>query len=390
MMKNNPVQTFLTSLYGGAFLFAAAEEATSTEEEVIEEKTTEEEDGLFQLSDEDIESLSPDQIASQLENNKEEEQQEEQQEEQPVEDQENPHQKQEPEQEQEQTVDQEQEENLDDAQVQLQNLFAPLRASKQTVQIRDIDHARALMQMGVDYNKKMQGLKPYVPFVKALQKEGFDDPEKFNLLLAAGKGDVNALKRIIADNEIDLLDIADEEEVEEAKNYQPNNFIPDPKQVEIEEVLETIKDSPSYNDTITLLTEVFDEKSRVRVADDPNIVALMNKDVESGVANKILEEMEYRQTVNRRPYGLSDLDWYIQIAQEFSAQQQPQQPQQVQQQNQMQQPDNNSNAGRNKRRQSMGGVQGQSRSASSVPKSEYDILSLSDEEIEKLAQNLGV
>jgi hypothetical protein len=93
----------------------------------------------------------------------------------------------------------------------------PIKASGREVQLRNPEHARNFIEMGIDYNKKMHDMKPHLRTLKTLEKEGLLESgkeERLNLLIEIEKGNKDALTRFIAESDIDPLDLADDDVIE--------------------------------------------------------------------------------------------------------------------------------------------------------------------------------
>jgi hypothetical protein len=343
-----------------------------------------EEDDLLSMSDEEIAQMTEPPLEEEPPEEEEQEQEEaetEVEEEESTQEDETAEENTNDEEEEEETEEEEGEEESTENNAQFDpNVFlSPLKASGRTVELRNAEHLRALAQMGVDYNKKMQGLKPYLPTVKALEANGLMDPEQINLLIEVSKGNPEALRRIIAEKEIDPMELADLEAISESAQYVPEDVLPSQEQLELQEVLESIENTPTYRKTVDLFTDQFDEKSRSIVAENPSYIAAMNEDMQSGVAHKILGEIEYRKTVGKAPQGVSDIELYIQIAQELSGDNQQTAPQEHPKQDLTDQ--------HNKRRQGMSKTR-TTNTGTQRKLSEYDVLNMSPDEFEAYASKI--
>ena len=265
----------------------------------------------------------------------------------------------------------------------------PIKASGREVQLKDVNQARNLIEMGVDYNKKMQHMRHHMQTLKTLEKEGIlDDASKMNLLIEAQQGKPEAIRKLIAQSDIDMLDLADQDENQE---YTPDNHIVSQNEVEIDAALSAIKQSPTYDRTLDVMSNSFDQKSRQIIANKPEYITSLNSDIESGIYDKVMDMVQYQRDIRAIPDNVSDIEAYIgtvqQLAQieqqqELEAQSQGQgvQNQQVQgQPNNKQQPQNKAVR---KRKNAMSG----SKSSGKGQKKEYDpmeIMSMSDDDFDK-------
>lgn len=198
----------------------------------------------------------------------------------------------------------------------------PIKASGREVKLRDAEHARNLVQLGVDYNKKMQNMRPHMQALKTLEKEGLlGDNEQLNLLLEAKDGNPEAIKKLISQANIDILDISDDDA--NAKDYRPQDRMVSEQEVAIGDALSAIKESPKYGDTINVMQQVFDQKSREIISDNPNYITALNQDIESGVYDNVMEAVQYKRDMRAVPAGMSDIELYIATVQEMAQAQTP-------------------------------------------------------------------
>ena len=256
----------------------------------------------------------------------------------------------------------------------------PIKASGREFQLRDATQARNLIEMGVDYNKKMQHMKPYLPVLKTLEKKGLvNDVEKLNLALEIMDGNPNAIKRIIADKNIDVLDLADD--TEGSKEYIPQNQIVPESEYRIDEALAAIRESPVYDKTINVMANQFDNGSKKIIADNPEYISALNSDIASGLYDTVMANVQYKRDTRMINDQVSDIEAYIQTLGEMAEFEQQQATQQQQQQpnQQIQQPAAQRRKS-NKRKTSMSS----SRTRTTATEQNFDPLSLSDEEFMKL------
>ena len=198
----------------------------------------------------------------------------------------------------------------------------PIHASGREVNLRDVNQAKNLIEMGVDYNKKMQHMRPHMQTLKTLEKEGLlGDQEQLNLLLEAKQGNKDAIKKLIAQADIDILDIADDDE-NDASSYTPDNHMVSAKEIEIEEAFSAIRGSGSYEKTVDVMTNILDEKSREIITDNPQYITALNKDVESGLYDKVMDMVQYQKDTRAVPQGMSDIEIYIATVTQLAQQEQ--------------------------------------------------------------------
>jgi len=193
-------------------------------------------------------------------------------------------------------------------------LFAPFRANGKEMRVETAEEARTLMQMGANYNKKMAALKPHLKTIKLLENNNLLEPEKLSYLIDLEKKNPQAIQKLIKDSGLDPLDIDTEKESE----YKPETYTVDDRELELDAVLDDIQDTPTYSQTIDLVSNKWDGPSKRVVAEQPQLLKVINDHMASGVYDRISTEME-RQRAFGRLTGLSDLDAYRTVGDELQA-----------------------------------------------------------------------
>ena len=138
---------------------------------------------------------------------------------------------------------------------EFKKLTAPFKANGKDMQINTVDEARTLMMMGANYNKKMAGLKPSLRILKTLENNGLLDEDKLNYLIDLDKKDPGAINKLMKDSGINPLDLEDE-----ATTYKPKAYNASNREVELDAVLDDIRDTPAFKDTIDIVGNKWIEK----------------------------------------------------------------------------------------------------------------------------------
>ena len=187
-------------------------------------------------------------------------------------------------------------------------LLAPFKANGMQMQVRSADEALTLMKMGANYHKKMAGLKPSLRVVKLLDKHNLLDPDKISYLIDLHSKDPQAITQLVKDSGIDPLDM----DVTTETDYKPVNRAVTDTEVELDNVLESIKDTPTYSKTINVITENWDNTSRELIAKAPHIIELINDHMADGTYEAIATVVNRERTLGRLT-GVSDLEAYKQV-----------------------------------------------------------------------------
>ena len=187
-------------------------------------------------------------------------------------------------------------------------ITSPFKASKRMMQVNNVDDAIALMQKGADYHNKMKTIAPHLKMVSMLEKEGLLDQAKLNNLIDISKKDPKAISQLIKDSGIDPLDIDTDEEV----GYKPTNYGISDKEFQINQAIDDIRDTPSFDKTISVLAKEWDDESKKLISDNPAIIGIINEHVYNGVFDKVQSVMDTERALGR--LQMPDVEAYRQVA----------------------------------------------------------------------------
>jgi len=184
-------------------------------------------------------------------------------------------------------------------------VMAPFKAAKREIKPKSIDDARRLMQMGVDYSRKMEAMKPYQRVLKTLEKNGLLDIEKVNFLIDLDKKNPDAVKKFLKDSEIDPMDLS----LEDDTNYTPTDHTVGDAEVALDNVLDQIRDTETFDRTIDEITNQWDTASKQVLMDNPGIIGVINDQIAAGIYDQIMDVVTNEKSFGRLQ-GLSDLEAY--------------------------------------------------------------------------------
>jgi len=188
-----------------------------------------------------------------------------------------------------------------------EQVLAPFKANGKEMQVDNIDDVRSLMQMGANYSKKMMALKPNLKIMKMLENNGLLDESKLTFLIDLDKKEPEAIKKLIGDSGIDPLDLDTT-----ANSYKPNTYTVSDKEVELDGILEEIRDTETFNATLDVIGNKWDSPSKNIIVNDPSIIRTINEHMQTGIYDIVSQAVE-RERVLGRLNGLSDLEAYKQI-----------------------------------------------------------------------------
>lgn len=194
-------------------------------------------------------------------------------------------------------------------------LFEPFKANGRTMSIRNADEGVRLMQLGAGYNAKMEELKPKLAIVRTLEREGLLDADKLSFLIDLHKKNPEAIGKLVKDSGVDVLDL-DEEKV---ASYKAGNYAVSTKEVEVDEVLDSLRHSPTYSKLMGDVANKWDAKSKAEVGDNPGVLQIINSQMESGIYDTIVDEYERQKALGTIPAGTPFLAAYSRIGDELNA-----------------------------------------------------------------------
>ena len=185
---------------------------------------------------------------------------------------------------------------------------APFKANGATMQVKSPEDIVRLMQMGAGAQKQMAKLKPNLKLIKMLENNNLLDERRLNNLIDLSKNDSKAIAKLVKDSGVDPDDI----DIENASTYQPNNYTVTDSEYELDQVLDSIKHTDTFDKTIDLLTSEWDDKSKTFVSENPNVIKVINDHMLNGVYDKVNAVMQQDKALGKLS-GVSDVDAYKQI-----------------------------------------------------------------------------
>ena len=196
-----------------------------------------------------------------------------------------------------------------------EQILAPFRANGKEIKVESIDDAITLMKMGANYNKKMAALKPNLKLLKMLENNGLLEESKLSYLIDLDKKNPEAIGKLIKDSGVDPLTLDPSEE----STYTPKTYTVDDNQLALDAVLEDIRETPSYQTTLDVIGNKWDEASRRIIVANPAVIGVLNDQIGSGIYHQIMSTVEQQRMLGKLQ-GLSDLEAYRTVGDALHAQ----------------------------------------------------------------------
>lgn len=195
-----------------------------------------------------------------------------------------------------------------------ERLMGEFKANGKVVQPRSVEDAIALMQMGANYHKKMASMKPNLKILKLLENNGLLDEDKLSFLIDLDKKNPDAISKLVKDSGIDPLDM----DVAKGDGYKPQKHVVDERELALDEVLDSIQHTPTYQKTLEVVSKVWDASSKQYAVENPQLFQVINDHMASGVYDLIVSEVERERTFGRLT-NVSDLEAYRQVGDAIQA-----------------------------------------------------------------------
>jgi hypothetical protein len=193
-----------------------------------------------------------------------------------------------------------------------EKVFAPFKANGKEIQVRSPEDVIALMQMGANYNKKMATLKPNLKVLKLLENNNLLTEDKLSFLIDLDKKNPEAIGKLIKDSGLDIYSINTEE-----PNYVPPKRSVSDQDIELDMVLEDIRETPTFTKTLSVVGSEWDTESQRIVKDSPQLLRVINNHIGMGIYDQIINEVE-RQRIFGKLNGVSDIEAYRKVGDEIN------------------------------------------------------------------------
>ena len=201
-----------------------------------------------------------------------------------------------------------------DFEAEYKKLLAPFKANGKEIAVDNLDDARALMQMGANYNKKMAAMKPSLKILKTLENNGLLDEAKIGFLIDLAKKDPGAINKLVKDSGIDPMDL----DADKASAYKQTAYAVDDREIELDTVLDELQSSPTYTRTLDVVSNKWDVASKQIVSQKPELLKLLDDHMARGIYEVISTEVERGRMLGRLN-GLSDIEAYRQVGDAINA-----------------------------------------------------------------------
>ena len=194
-----------------------------------------------------------------------------------------------------------------------------IKASGVDRTVRDAEHLKTLVRIGFSANENNRKIKPYLRQLKSLEQAGVSlEDDNLNFLVDVMSGNKDALKELVKNKfnmeEDELQSWYDEDGEGSGKAYVANDHVISDSRFQLQEILEDIKTTPTYDRTVNFLSNI-DDDGKALISREPELVNLLNNDMQSGIFDKAVDEANFRMDRGLLPKQ-SILQSYIAVMQD--------------------------------------------------------------------------
>ena len=191
-----------------------------------------------------------------------------------------------------------------------QTMTKPFKANGREISISNADDAIKLMQMGANYSKKMEQLKPKQALLKVLEENKLDNKEQLGYLIDLAQKKPEAIAKLIKESNIDLYEF----DTDLANDYQPNLEIKEATLFE-ETLQELLTSNSGMYDVINDMSK-WDNESKDVIFAEPQMLRLISEQKANGLYDTIVNTIETEKMFGRMA-GMSFLQAYATIEQQL-------------------------------------------------------------------------
>ena len=172
-------------------------------------------------------------------------------------------------------------------------LGQPIKANGKEIQLRSPEEAERLIQMGLNYTKKMQAWQPRMRVVTMLENNGLLDEAKLGYLIDLSKGNPDAIQKLLSESKFDLHTV----DADKAASYKPGNHQVSDTELAFNAALDDLESTETGVELISEVAKQWDEQSRQAVYQDPGILRVINEQKALGLYARITAEMDHLKSL---------------------------------------------------------------------------------------------
>ena len=181
---------------------------------------------------------------------------------------------------------------------------SPIKANGTELVIDSVDDAIKLIQMGANYYKKVEQLKPAQKVITMLEKADMLDEQKLSFAIDLLNKDKGAIAKLVEG--MDTYELQDEQH----KDYVPTNRSVSDEQLTLDNVIQEVSSTPTGHRTLEVLGTKWDVASRETVVSNPEVIRVLNQHMADGTFDTVSNEVEKQRMLGNIPAGLNNIQAY--------------------------------------------------------------------------------
>lgn len=191
-------------------------------------------------------------------------------------------------------------------------ITAPFKANGKDYQISSPEEAISLMQKGLNYNAKMNGIKDYVSAGRMLeQHELLNKPEELAFLIDLYNKKPEAMAKLIKDSGIDAYELGEEK----AEGYKPTPIqAPSENVYQLREIIAANKEDAHFNAMYADVTN-WDDTSQQAILNNPDTLLVLQAHKANGAYDTIMKRVNHAIDVQGSKVPVANL--YFQFGKEI-------------------------------------------------------------------------
>ncbi|MDR5839320.1 hypothetical protein [Caballeronia sp. LZ034LL] len=194
-------------------------------------------------------------------------------------------------------------------------VMAPFKANGKMIELRDVNEAISLMQMGANYTRKMQDIQPHRKTLLMLEQNQLLDPAQLSFLIDLKNGDEKAIHKLLKDKGIDPMSI----DTSEDSTYLGGNHQVSDEEARFHAALQELNSDVEGKTTLQTINSTWDKSSKEELWKDPSIMQSIHTQRGNGIYDRIVTEVTRQQTLGHLPADLKFIDAYRVVGERMQA-----------------------------------------------------------------------
>lgn len=187
-------------------------------------------------------------------------------------------------------------------------LVGPIKANGKTIEIKSVEEAQRLIQMGAGFGRKMNELQPHLKTLRTLDKNGITAAD-LNYLIDLHQRKPDAIKQLVKDSGLDPLEM----DLEQPINYQPTDRSVSDHEIRFQQELDTLKIADGGQETINVINRDWDAASVQYLYENAGGIQRIDEQRKTGVYDQVVAEVDRQVALGKIPSGTPFIQAYMSV-----------------------------------------------------------------------------